>query len=276
MLGRGGESNYHSGNIRFRQFSAAYRERYKQASKLGKPRIAMEVVQAWRNLTPPGRFLKRTFADEADSPWEEVEVAVAVKRAIKTLGERTQKERRARRQSGPWNNDRVMVRSSSEQSVQSAPSDYCSPPVLSSGQSVHSDLSDYTTNSTSSTATTLRVNEATADMQNVAKGEDEHQSLRHLFEQMDQHSAGEWESSSSNSSSPILEEEYKRTQSNVHFAEDPSARTSDIMNQMIDYRQREVEEFEEGGLGDGLPTAAYLARFAFVDEEEEVRKPSGR
>lgn len=75
-----------------------YRQRYKLASKGNKPRIASEVVAAWKSLDPPGRFLARRDPSSHDSLWYDVGEQLAVKRTIKTLGEKTQKERRAERQ----------------------------------------------------------------------------------------------------------------------------------------------------------------------------------
>ncbi|CAB9511526.1 expressed unknown protein [Seminavis robusta] len=99
MLGRGGESNYHGGNLHFRKFAEIYRARYKFASKVEKPLISAEVVAAWRNLQPPGRFLIRTEPSSTNSLWHDVGDAQAIKRATKTLGERPQRERRAEKAS---------------------------------------------------------------------------------------------------------------------------------------------------------------------------------
>jgi hypothetical protein len=59
LLGRGGGANKHSGNIKFRQLIKEYKFRYIEVPKIQKPKVAEEVVQVWRNMNPPGRFLAR-------------------------------------------------------------------------------------------------------------------------------------------------------------------------------------------------------------------------
>lgn len=59
LLGRGGGTNNHSGNVRFRILVAGHKLRYLAANKMEKPAVAREVVAIWRGLTPPGRFLTR-------------------------------------------------------------------------------------------------------------------------------------------------------------------------------------------------------------------------
>lgn len=88
MLGRGGESNYHAGNLTFRSFIQEHKIRYQKARKQEKPIIALEVVLAWRDLSPPGRFLARVDPSRADSLWEDVGDDQACKRAGRTLGEK--------------------------------------------------------------------------------------------------------------------------------------------------------------------------------------------
>ena len=59
LCGRGGGTNAHPGNIKFRKLVAAHKLRYLAASKSDKPGVAREVVKEWRNLNPPGRFLAK-------------------------------------------------------------------------------------------------------------------------------------------------------------------------------------------------------------------------
>mmetsp|Transcript_32663 Transcript_32663/g.49230 ORF Transcript_32663/g.49230 Transcript_32663/m.49230 type:complete len:512 (-) Transcript_32663:2167-3702(-) len=59
LCGRGGGTNNHKGNVKFRQTINDYKLRYLAVSKVEKPKIAREVVKIWRNLDPPGRFLAR-------------------------------------------------------------------------------------------------------------------------------------------------------------------------------------------------------------------------
>eukprot|EP00934_Nitzschia_sp_Nitz4_P008658 Nitzschia sp. Nitz4//scaffold13_size275219//201692//203668//NITZ4_000901-RA/size275219-processed-gene-0.159-mRNA-1//-1//CDS//3329536095//8648//frame0 len=59
LLGRGGGTNNHVGNVRFRQLVNEHKIRYLECNKVDKPKVAREVVKLWRSLDPPGRFLQR-------------------------------------------------------------------------------------------------------------------------------------------------------------------------------------------------------------------------
>uniref|UniRef100_A0A7S1CY08 DUF6824 domain-containing protein n=1 Tax=Cyclophora tenuis TaxID=216820 RepID=A0A7S1CY08_CYCTE len=90
MCGRGGGTNNHIGNIRFRQLVNEHKLRYLAASKVDKPKVAMDVVQIWRNLDPPGRFLTKTDASQGDdSLWHDVGDKKAREKASQCLRERT-------------------------------------------------------------------------------------------------------------------------------------------------------------------------------------------
>lgn len=60
LCGRGGGTNNHAGNVKFRMMvNGANKLRYLAASKAEKPKVAADVVRLWRSLDPPGRFLAR-------------------------------------------------------------------------------------------------------------------------------------------------------------------------------------------------------------------------
>jgi len=60
LCGRGGGTNNHAGNVKFRlMVNGSNKLRYLAASKSDKPRVASDVVKLWRDLDPPGRFLAR-------------------------------------------------------------------------------------------------------------------------------------------------------------------------------------------------------------------------
>ena len=59
LCGRGGGTNNHPGNVKFRLTINEHKLRYLAASKVEKPKVAREVVDVWRSLDPPGRFLAR-------------------------------------------------------------------------------------------------------------------------------------------------------------------------------------------------------------------------
>lgn len=59
LCGRGGGTNAHIGNIKFRKLVAAHKLRYLAAAKSDKPNVARDVVKEWRSMDPPGRFLAK-------------------------------------------------------------------------------------------------------------------------------------------------------------------------------------------------------------------------
>jgi len=89
MLGRGGESNYHSGNISFRHIVFSFKERFRLGSRVEKSKVIDEVVEAWRNLEPPGRFVAKKKASSGEVFWHDVGDDLARKRAAKSLSEWT-------------------------------------------------------------------------------------------------------------------------------------------------------------------------------------------
>ena len=67
LLGRGGETNHHVGNIQYRQLVKACQPAYLAAKRRDKPRIAVAIVQVVRAHS--GRFLKK---HPHDSTWVDV------------------------------------------------------------------------------------------------------------------------------------------------------------------------------------------------------------
>lgn len=103
LLGRGGGTNNHNGNINFRKLVNQHKMRYLSCSKVEKPRVAREVVKIWRKQEPPGRFLQKkdggassTNGDTCNSrddsltaTWVEVSEKKAQEKASQCLRERT-------------------------------------------------------------------------------------------------------------------------------------------------------------------------------------------
>jgi hypothetical protein len=97
LLGRGGGTNNHQGNVFFRKLVNEHKMRYLACSKVDKPKVAREVVCLWRKLTPPGRFLSRHeearrgpgSVKAADTLWYEVGDKKAREKASQCLRERT-------------------------------------------------------------------------------------------------------------------------------------------------------------------------------------------
>jgi hypothetical protein len=80
LFGRGGMTNSHQGNKRFRDVIALHRPDYVKAIKNDKPNVARKIVRAIRTSTPPGRFLKKND----DGKWYDVGDKVAAEKASKS------------------------------------------------------------------------------------------------------------------------------------------------------------------------------------------------
>ncbi|KAL7466959.1 hypothetical protein ACHAXS_008458 [Conticribra weissflogii] len=68
LCGRGGGTNAHPGNVKFRKLVATHKLRYLAASKSDKPAVARDVVKEWRAMDPPGRFLAKMEVGEDGMP----------------------------------------------------------------------------------------------------------------------------------------------------------------------------------------------------------------
>ena len=95
LLGRGGGTNNHEGNVSFRALVAEHKIRYLDATKVDKPKVAREVVKLWRAMEPPGRFLARVSGTgpittrNEDALWYDVGDKKAREKASQCLRERT-------------------------------------------------------------------------------------------------------------------------------------------------------------------------------------------
>jgi len=69
LTGRGGGTNYHPGNIKYRYMVEDNKAAYKAATRSSKSTMSMKIVQDWRSLEPPGRFLK---FNEQTGLWDDV------------------------------------------------------------------------------------------------------------------------------------------------------------------------------------------------------------
>jgi hypothetical protein len=69
MYGRGGGTNHHTGNKRYRQLVEDRKLEYVNSKRLDKPLVALEIIRNWRGQIPPGRFLKM---DEKTGTWLDV------------------------------------------------------------------------------------------------------------------------------------------------------------------------------------------------------------
>ena len=69
MYGRGGGTNHHPGNKRYRKMVEDRKLEYVNCKRLDKPLVALEIIRLWRAQLPPGRFLK---LDEKTGLWHDV------------------------------------------------------------------------------------------------------------------------------------------------------------------------------------------------------------
>mmetsp|Transcript_22649 Transcript_22649/g.53591 ORF Transcript_22649/g.53591 Transcript_22649/m.53591 type:complete len:736 (-) Transcript_22649:167-2374(-) len=92
LFGRGGMTNGHPGNRRFRDLIALHRPDYMGAQKTEKPKVARRIVGTIRHGNPIGRFLKR----DEDGLWREVGDKVAAEKTSQGLRERSNAEKRRR------------------------------------------------------------------------------------------------------------------------------------------------------------------------------------
>jgi hypothetical protein len=90
LCGRGGLTNHHKGNKRFRDIVALHRPDYVRAPKIQKPSVARVIVRAIRNGDPPGRFLKK---DSATGKWYDIGDKKAAEKTSQALREKSDEEK---------------------------------------------------------------------------------------------------------------------------------------------------------------------------------------
>ena len=59
LFGRGGGTNHHPGNRRWRQLVEDRKHEYARQSRLEKPMVSQTIIDRWRAQVPAGRFLKK-------------------------------------------------------------------------------------------------------------------------------------------------------------------------------------------------------------------------
>lgn len=69
LYGRGGGTNHHDGNKRYRRMVEKRKVDYVNCKRIDKPLISLEIIREWRAQKPPGRFLK---LDESSGLWYDV------------------------------------------------------------------------------------------------------------------------------------------------------------------------------------------------------------
>jgi len=91
LCGRGGGTNNHSGNEKFRALVNSKKVEYLHSIKREKPRVSRGIVRAVRNQHPPGRFLQK---DEKTGLWYDIGDQKAQEKTSQALRERAPELRR--------------------------------------------------------------------------------------------------------------------------------------------------------------------------------------
>ncbi|KAL9188587.1 hypothetical protein ACHAXT_006965 [Thalassiosira profunda] len=86
LFGRGGGTNHHPGNKLYRKMVEDKKDKYLHSKRLDKPLVAMEIINEWRGLDPPGRFLKQ---DDDTKLWNDVGDKKAREKTSQALREKT-------------------------------------------------------------------------------------------------------------------------------------------------------------------------------------------
>mmetsp|Transcript_14685 Transcript_14685/g.25884 ORF Transcript_14685/g.25884 Transcript_14685/m.25884 type:complete len:918 (+) Transcript_14685:243-2996(+) len=86
LFGRGGGTNHHPGNKRYRKMVEDRKGKYLTSKRLDKPLVAMGIINDWRALDPPGRFLKQ---DSKTKFWDDVGDKKAREKTSQALREKT-------------------------------------------------------------------------------------------------------------------------------------------------------------------------------------------
>lgn len=94
LCGRGGATNHHDGNKRFRDIVALHRPDYIAAPKVRKPDVARKIVRAIRMANPPGRFLKK----DDNGMWIDIGDKKAAEKCSQALREKGPEARKRERE----------------------------------------------------------------------------------------------------------------------------------------------------------------------------------
>mmetsp|Transcript_25212 Transcript_25212/g.28731 ORF Transcript_25212/g.28731 Transcript_25212/m.28731 type:complete len:795 (+) Transcript_25212:282-2666(+) len=91
LYGRGGGTNHHPGNKRYRRKVEGRKLDYVNSKRLDKPLVALEIIKTWRSQEPPGRFLK---LDDKTALWMDVGDKKAREKTSQALREKAPEIRR--------------------------------------------------------------------------------------------------------------------------------------------------------------------------------------
>lgn len=85
LNGRGGGTNHHPGNIKYRKFIDDRKATYKALNRSDKSLLSSQLVQKWRTQNPPGRFLK---LNDETGLWDDIGDEEATKKVSQSLREK--------------------------------------------------------------------------------------------------------------------------------------------------------------------------------------------
>lgn len=85
LYGRGGGTNHHPGNKRYRKMVEKRKLEYINSKRLDKPNVALKIIEEWRSQDPPGRFLKQ---DDSTGLWHDVGPKKAREKTSQALREK--------------------------------------------------------------------------------------------------------------------------------------------------------------------------------------------
>ena len=97
LYGRGGGTNHHPGNKRYRKWVEDRKVEYVNSKRLDKPVVALDIVKKWRSQSPPGRFLKM---DDKTGLWNDVGDKKAREKTSQALREKAPQIRRELEEAG--------------------------------------------------------------------------------------------------------------------------------------------------------------------------------
>ena len=97
LYGRGGGTNHHPGNKRYRKLVEDRKIEYVNSKRLDKPVVALDIVKKWRSQSPPGRFLKM---DDKTGLWSDVGDKKAREKTSQALREKAPQIRRELEEAG--------------------------------------------------------------------------------------------------------------------------------------------------------------------------------
>lgn len=106
LYGRGGGTNHHPGNKRYRKMVEDRKLDYVNSKRLDKPLVALAIIKEWRGQLPPGRFLK---LDEKTGLWLDVGDKKAREKTSQALREKAPEIRRKQEEDAMVKSGKVRV-----------------------------------------------------------------------------------------------------------------------------------------------------------------------